>query len=87
VNGAGIKGMCRVGIAGHDLAAPVLLDMWNSSRDGFDRDRRTALFVAMRRLGIVPPPLANDKRDQFSKLRSEWGHVSPQSSPTVCTTR
>ncbi|MCT2401703.1 hypothetical protein [Novosphingobium mangrovi (ex Huang et al. 2023)] len=87
VNGAGIEGMCRVGIAGHALAAPVLLGMWNSSRDGFDRDRRAALYVAMRRMGIVPPPLPQDKRDQFSRLRSEWSDISPQSPPTVCATR
>ena len=84
VNGAGIEGLCRVGLVGRSVAEPALLAMWAKSRDGFDRNARTAMFVAMRRIGISPPPLSDDKRDQLASLEAEWADISPRSPPTVC---
>jgi len=84
VNGAAIEGLCRVGPAGRAVAEPALLAMWARSRDGFDRGARAAMFVAMRRIGISPPPLAEDKNGQLARLEAEWADISPQSPSTVC---
>ena len=87
VNGAAIQGLCRVGSAGRAVSGPMLLAMWERSQAGFDRDRRRDLFVAMRRIGIDPPPLADDQRNQFAQLETEWADISSQSPPRVCATR
>jgi len=87
VNGAGIEGLCRVGSAGRDVAEPVLISMWNRSRDGFDRDARFAMFVAMRRIGISPPPLSKDKRNDYARMLTEWADISPSSPARVCAVR
>lgn len=87
VNGAGIEGLCRIGPAGRSVAEPVLLTMWGRT-DRFDRDRRAALYVAMRRIGIAPPPPpADDKQDQFAKLQTEWADISPDAPQRVCAVR
>lgn len=62
VNSAGIEAICRIGAAGKG-AAPVLLDMWEK-HDGSDRDEQRALFVAMRRIGINPPPIPESKDER-----------------------
>ncbi len=87
VNGGGIEGLCRVGEAGRATAEPVLLAMWTTSHGSSDRDARAALFVAMRRIGIAPPPLADDSRNQFAELHTEWADITPQSPSRVCSTR
>ena len=87
VNGAGIEGLCRVGSAGRTVAEPALLGLWKKSRDGFDRDARFAMFVAMRRIGVSPPPLSEDKRGDFSRMQKEWADISPQSPSRVCAVR
>ena len=83
---AGIEGLCRVGAPGRAAAEPALLRLWASSRDGWDRDKRIMLYVAMRRMGIVPPPLADDKRSQLRQLRTYWADVTPASPARVCAT-
>lgn len=83
-NIAEIEALCRVGPAGRPVAEPALIRMWTNSRDVFDRDARAALFVAMRRIGISPPPLVEDKRDQIASLQVEWADISPQSPSRVC---
>jgi hypothetical protein len=85
VNEAGIEGLCRVGAPAKTAAEPLLLARWQATTD-FNRDERRDLFVAMRRIGIEPPLLRNDKRDQFAKLRAEWGDIIPTSPPRVCAT-
>lgn len=87
VNNAGIEAICRVGVAGRELAMPALLSMWNASRDRFDWDRRQALFVAMQRLNIEPPPLTQVKGNQLSNPRRTSSDISPQSPASVCSTR
>lgn len=87
VNAAGAEGLCRVGSAGRHLAEPALLTMWARSRDGRDSDARAAMFVAMRRMGIAPPPLPEDKRGQRAALAIEWKDISPASPPRVCAVR
>ncbi len=84
---AGIEGVCRVGVAGRVAAQHLLFSMWKSSRDGFDYERRTKLYVAMRRMGITPPPLPEDEHNQFAKLQSDWANITPQSPPSVCDVR
>ncbi|MDB5572214.1 MAG: hypothetical protein JWN93_3397, partial [Hyphomicrobiales bacterium] len=84
VNSAGIESLCRVGAAALDIAEPFLLEMWTKPETGFTRASRAALFVAMRRIGISPPPLADDKRDRLAALQSEWADISPASPPRVC---
>jgi hypothetical protein len=84
VNSAGIEGLCRVGVAGRSVGEPALLAMWAKSRDGFDRNNRAAMYIAMRRMGISPPPLVDGKHDQLASLQAEWADISPQSPPTVC---
>lgn len=87
VNSAGIEGLCRIGTAAHERAEPALLDRWRRT-DRFDRDERTALYVAMRRIGITPPPLPTDsKKDQFAELQVQWADISPASPPRVCAVR
>lgn len=87
VNNAGIEGLCRIGTAARERAEPALLDRWRRT-DRFDRDERTALYVAMRRIGIIPPPLPTDgKRDQFAELQAQWADISPASPPRVCAVR
>lgn len=86
VNGGGVEGLCRVGPTARAAAEPVVTAMWQKTRD-FDRDERRALFVAMRRIGITPPPLSEDKRGQFAELKAEWGDVSPASPVRVCAVR
>jgi len=87
VNGATIEALCRVGWVGHAVFGPVLLAMWEKLQDDTDPDTRRDLFVAMRRVGITPPPLPNDPRNQLAQLQTEWADVSPQSPPRVCATR
>jgi hypothetical protein len=87
VNDAGIEGLCRVGAAGRDAAQPHLLSMWTYSRDRFDHNRRIELYVAMRRMGITPPPLPGDEHNQFAELQSDWVDITPQSPPSVCVVR
>jgi len=87
INGAGIEGLCRVGADGRADAEPALVAIWNGTRDGFERDARTELFVAMRRVGVSPPPLAEDKRNQLAQLQVDWADISPQSPPRVCAVR
>jgi hypothetical protein len=41
----------------------------------------------MRRMGITPPPLVDDKRKLFPRLQADWADVSPSSPPWVCATR
>ena len=86
-NGSAITGLCRVGRPGHVRGIPVLFAMWNQTQDGSDHHRREALFVAMRRMGFDPPPLAKDERDQRAELEETWADVSPASPPSVCSTR
>jgi hypothetical protein len=85
-NFAAIEGICRVGLAGREMAMPVVLSMWNS-REGSDRHGRDALFVAMRRLNIDPPPLAPDKGRLVDELNKTWADISPRSPSSVCSTR
>lgn len=87
MGGAWIEGMCRVGFAGRDAASPHLKSAWNSVRDVAQNERREALYVAMRRVGIDPPPLAEDRRNQLSELRLRWADISPRSQASVCATR
>ncbi|WP_088185358.1 hypothetical protein [Sphingobium sp. Z007] len=87
VNNAGIEGLCRIGPAAREGAEPVLLDRWRRT-DRFDRDERAALYVAMRRIGITPPPLPTDgKKDQLAELQAQWADISPASPPRVCAVR
>ncbi|MDB5569595.1 MAG: hypothetical protein JWN93_778 [Hyphomicrobiales bacterium] len=84
VNGAGVEGLCRVGAAGREVAEPALLAMWTRPEKNLDRDRRAALFVAMRRVGVSAPPIADDQRERLAKLEAEWDDVSPASPSRVC---
>lgn len=85
LNGAGIEGLCRVGSPARAAAEPVLTAMWRKTRD-FDRKERLALFVAMRRIGITPPPLGEDKRGQLAEFQRDWSDISLASPPRVCAT-
>ncbi|WP_442188745.1 hypothetical protein [Rhizobium leguminosarum] len=85
VNGAGVEGLCRVGSSGRAVAEPLLLALWANPNLGYDR--LSDMFVALRRMGISPPPLVDDKRNLFAKLQADWADVSPSSPPRVCATR
>jgi hypothetical protein len=78
VNRAGIEGLCRVGSQGRAVAEPILLAMW-AKPDHLSYDERSTMFVSMRRMGISPPPLIDDKRKFFAQLQTEWDDVSPSS--------
>lgn len=80
---AAIEGLCRVGEAARAEAEAALLEMWSKSRD-FHYNERVVLFVAMRRLGISPPPLSEDKNGHFAYLQGGWANVTPQSPPGAC---
>lgn len=80
-----VEASCRLGPAARPLAS-LLYEQWAKTRD-FDRDERTRLYVAMRRIGLTVPPLTEDKRDQFDKLRENWADITPQSPPRVCAVR
>lgn len=83
VNGAGIEAMCRVGAPGRDKSEPVLLDRWRKL-ERHDRDERSALFVAMRRVGITPPPLAESDEERARRERANsafGGAFKQQASP------
>jgi hypothetical protein len=84
VDQAGIEGLCRVGSAGRSVAEPVLISMWNGSRDGIGWNTRVAMFVAMLRIGISPPLLTQDKPSDLARLQAEWADISPQSPSRVC---
>lgn len=86
VNRAGVEGLCRVGSQGRAVAEPILLAMW-AKPDHLSYDERSTMFVSMRRMGISPPPLADDTRNLFGKLRAEWDDVSPSSPSRVCAIR
>ncbi|WP_202396175.1 hypothetical protein [Stappia sediminis] len=81
---AGVEGLCRVGEAARAEAVPILLEMWSKSHD-FHREERAVLFVAMRRIGISPPPLSEDKNGLFAELQAEWADVTPHSPSRVCS--
>jgi hypothetical protein len=84
VNAAGVEGLCRVGAPGREVAGPVLAGMWTASERAFDHTRRTALFVAMRRMGVTPPPVPEEMRKRVTDLEEEWADISPESPPRVC---
>lgn len=84
---AGVEGMCRVGEAGRDIAGPALIALWNASPNGFDIDTANSMYVAMRRMGIAPPPLVGSAHALFAALQTEWADISPSSPPRVCATR
>ncbi len=81
---ATIEGLCRVGAAGRSLSEPKLIAMWTNTRDRPNRDTLAAIYVAMRRIGIAPPPLAEDKYNRLAVLQGEWADISPQSPSRVC---
>jgi hypothetical protein len=85
-NAAGIEGLCRIGEAGRVDVETTLLALWNRSRAGVDRDAREAMFVAMRRIGMTPPALADDPHGQFARLEAEWADISTTSPSRVCAT-
>lgn len=83
VNAAGVEAMCRIGVPARDQAAPVLLTMW-SKADRLGRNERRALFVAMRRIGIEVPPIAESEADQVRRERANkamGGWARKQQSP------
>lgn len=80
-----IEAACRLGPAAQPLAT-LLYEQWAKTRD-FDRDERARLYVTMRRIGLAVPPLAQDKRGQFDKLRENWADITPRSPPRVCAVR
>ena len=86
VNRAGVEGLCRVGSQGRAVAEPILLAMW-AKPDHLSYDERSTMFVSMRRMGISPPPLIDDKRKFFAQLQTEWEDVSPSSPSRVCAIR
>lgn len=86
VNGAGIETMCRIGAPGRAVAGPVLLARW-AKLESHDRDERRDLFVALRRVGVAPPPFIDDERGQLAELQKDWGDINPASPPRVCATR
>lgn len=69
VNGAGVEAMCRIGAAGRARSGPALLNRW-ASTTSFDREERRALFVAMRRVGIVPPAIIETDAERQRRERS-----------------
>ena len=68
VNHAGVETMCRIGLAGRAESGPVLLDRWRTLRD-YDRMLRRDLFVALRRVGITPPPLVESAEEKARRDR------------------
>ncbi|MDX8500907.1 hypothetical protein RFM99_21160 [Mesorhizobium sp. VK4C] len=84
---AGVEGMCRVGAAGRDTAGPALIALWNASPNGFDIDTANSMYVAMRRIGIDPPPFVGSAHARFAALQTDWADISPNSPPRVCATR
>jgi hypothetical protein len=68
VNGAGIEAMCRIGAPGRDQSGPVLLEKWRAL-EANDRDRRRALFVALRRVGVTPPPIVETDEERTRRER------------------
>jgi len=85
VNAAGIEGLCRIGQPGKSSAEPTLLRMWRNSMEGSSRDVRAAIFVAMRRIGITPPPLSGDRFGEVGKFEAQWSSVTPRSPSDVCS--
>ncbi|WP_245437650.1 hypothetical protein [Neorhizobium tomejilense] len=85
VDGAAIEGLCRVGSSARVVAEPVLLALW--AKPNLSYDLLNDLFVAMRRMGISPPPLVDDKRNLFVKLQADGENVSPSSPSRVCAAR
>lgn len=85
VDGAGIEGLCRIGSPARTVAGPALLAMWGKPRRLFFRDREV-MYVAMRRMGISPPPIKDDTRNLFAQLQTDWNDISPSSPPSVCAT-
>lgn len=81
---AGIEGLCRIGLPGRAVAGPVLLNLWTTPQTGFVRRRYAALFVAMRRLDMRPPRLADSRASQIRDFERLWGKVTPASPPEVC---
>lgn len=79
-----IEGLCRIGRPVHDVAEPVLLGMWNLAREPVSRENRDALYVAMRRIGITPPPPAAETKSRFAELAADWADVTPASPTHVC---
>ena len=79
VNGAGVEAMCRVGAPGLKSSGPVLLNRWRKL-EARDRDERKALFVAMRRIGITPPPLieSDEERARRERANSTLGGMMKQ---------
>ncbi|WP_092155849.1 hypothetical protein [Bosea sp. CRIB-10] len=80
INRAGVEGLCRVGSAGRENAEPILLALW-TSHSRYDRDLHGPMFVALRRIGITPPPLADER---FARLEAEWADISSASPNRVC---
>jgi hypothetical protein len=84
VNNAGVEGLCRIGAAGRDAAGPVLLARWERLGSKAARDERMVLYVAMRRVGVVSPPIPDDTQGRFAALEADWADISPESPARVC---
>ena len=78
-----IEGLCRVGTVGREVAEPALLNAWKGS-GRISRDRLAEMFIAMRRIGISPPPMPEGDRARLADLETKWADISPQSPPRVC---
>jgi hypothetical protein len=78
-NGAGIEAMCRVGAPGRSASGPVLLSKWRDLERHNPEERR-ALFIAMRRIGIAPPPRGetHEERAQRERRNSAFGRSFKQ---------
>jgi len=68
-NEAGIEAMCRIGASGRQQSGPVLLNWWRKL-DRFDRNKRGAVFVALRRVGITPPPIVESDEERSLRERA-----------------
>lgn len=80
---AGVEAMCRIGSAGAAKSGPVLLDRWRALNP-YERDQRRALFVALRRVGITPPPIVESAEERSRRERGNrafGGVFAQQLSP------
>ena len=54
----------------------------------FDRDERAGLYLALRRIGLIPSPIPmSGKNAQFAELEAEWADIDRASPARACAVR
>lgn len=82
-NNAIVESLCRVGTPAREAGRPILLAIWNDPENASRQDR-APIYVALRRIGVSPPPPAQDRQNFYANLQRDLVMITPSSPASVC---